>query len=94
MVIEEISEALGDGLEVKVAGVIIVAIELGKPIVIIEAQETTGRRHFVMTVAVIAIDGSEMNPSEAVDHRHHLPEVAHQVTAVANPLEMPQQARM
>lgn len=94
LVTEGISGVLEGDLEAEVAGGMTVATELGKLIGIIEAQGTTGRHRSVMTVAAIAIDGNETNPSEAVDHRHPLPEAAHRVIAVANQYGMPRQVRM
>lgn len=94
LVIEEIFVVLEDDLEVEVAGVMIVAIEVGNLIAIIVVQGMKERRRSVMNVAGIVIVGNEMRPLEAADNRHHLAEVGHQATAVANPFEILQQVKM
>jgi hypothetical protein len=93
LVTEVISEALADDPEVGVVGAMIVEIEVGKLSAVIEAKEMRGQRRFVMSVAVIEIDGSETTTSGAADRPRHPEEVARPVIAVAKPLEMLHQAK-
>lgn len=94
LVIEGISEALVGALEVEVAGEMIVVIESESLNATTVAQGMTGRRHFVMTVAVIGIDGSEMRTSEAAGHRRHRVEDGRQIITIANLAEMSHQVKM